>query len=193
MAKDLKIEHPGKRDPTVPEALWLFPERLVALCERDDKDRQQIAVLADRHPAQIGRWLKYQGLNGIAARVLIKLEEGFGLKAGALSSPAPLDLRNNVAAPGVVGDRAEDLELSARKLPVSLCRAAKACIQLTGRSSRDVCTVAVELHDEIGDPPSADPDWWLIKLRDRLAKAYPSGDYPSVRSILAEKSTTERT
>ncbi len=74
-------------------------------------------------------------------------------------------------------------------LPDVVRRGARACIELTGEMPAEVCGSALEVFALYGELPNTNADWWCAQIRDHLSKRSKSGERPSVRALLAAKST----
>ena len=201
MAKELKIEPGSAPEPELPTALKLFPERLVELGNRHEMEtRKQIAEIAGRHPSQVGRWLKYEGLGDLAASALIGLENGFGLTPGTLLSPYPIELRSNTSvvdvlraaeAMGIAQSVARALSDGSgetmREFAVELKHAVLGAVHLLGFPLESASRAAQEaLSERLASHGSAEglsAEMWLTALRPYLRGKPESGTYPSSSKI----------
>jgi len=196
VAKAWKIE-PGEPEPGLPEALRLLPQRLVDLGIAREISREKIAELVDRHPSQIGRWLAYKGLESLAASVLIKLEDGFGLAPGTLLSPYSIDLVTDAKvldtsaigeAMGVTPSVLEALLSGAGAgmmsgFGVGLRRAILAATHLFGFPLETVLKAAQEAKAKVG-AAELEPESWLGEMRPFLKdKKAESGTHPSYGKV----------
>lgn len=191
MSKKLQVE-PGKTPPPhLRSALAHFPHRILQLAHEAagpgvEPTRRAIAAIADRDPAQVGRWLKYEGLEGLEVELFIRLEEHYGLIPGTLLLPSPREIRPTDRLLGDSRISAGDTDMMTVVLPAALQMAARALIEYTGRAPRDVCNAALELLDKHGIGPSdRDVDFWFPKLKEHVHKTSESGEYDSVSSVLA--------
>jgi hypothetical protein len=194
--KELKVEPVAALDDDLPEALRLLPERLVALGNRDGLTREQIAVLAGRDAANVGRWLGYKGLQKLAASAIIGLERGFRLAPGTLLSPYPIDL-GQAATPVDVAHVSETMGISPSVMRaladgsgekmseygIGLRRAILGAVHLMGLPLETVLIAASAAKAKIG-AVDLQPEAWLSEMRPFLKeKKLESGSYPSYSSI----------
>lgn len=110
---------------------------------------------------------------------------GLGTLIG-LGQFAPLELLGILRIePGVVATlvegRNEELEAGLAMIPEVVRRAARAAVELEGCTPRDACDAALWCFQEHGAVPGTDADWWLTKIRSRLASTAKSGERPSVK------------
>jgi hypothetical protein len=74
------------------------------------------------------------------------------------------------------------------RLPATTVRALRAAIELTGSSVAEAVEAAALAYEEYGDVPGTDPDWWLVKIRERLPMRANPGSRPSTRLLAAKPS-----
>ena len=195
-ANQLKLEPDTAPDPQLPEALKLFPERLVSLGLRDQKTREQIAEMAGRHPSQVGRWFSYKGLQELAVSAVIGLENGFRLAPGTLLSPYSIELGCGTlvldasttgeamgVAPSVMRALTSGSGARMSEFGIGLRRAILGAVHLMGLPLETVLKAAEAAHAKVG-AADLQPEAWLGEMRPYLeGKKTESGTFPSSSSI----------
>lgn len=97
---------------------------------------------------------------------------------------APLEVLTILGVePGVIvtllEGRHEELEAGLALMPEIVRRAARAAVELEGCSPGAAGDAAVWCFDAHGAVPDTDVDWWLTKIRKRLAETAKSGERQS--------------
>ncbi len=80
----LKAKEPKERPEDVSDGLWQFPRNLAEWANAKGKSQGEVATMAGVSQSTVSRWLSYQGLSGVYANNIVRLEAGLGLAPGTL-------------------------------------------------------------------------------------------------------------
>lgn len=144
-------------------------------------------VMADRCDGKNYRLAELIGVSAPFVSDFLSGKRGAGLETlSGLGAFAPLELLRILGIePGVVvtliEGKNDELEAGLAKLPDVVRRAARAAIEIEGCSPGAAGDAAVWCWNEYGAVPDSDVDWWLGKIRKRLALTAQSGERPSER------------
>lgn len=194
--KPLKVERPEKLDPDLPEALHQFPERLVTLGLAAGKTREAIAATVGVNPSTVGRWLKFDGLIGLAASTIIRLENALGARQGSLMFGAGDGAGNTNDTLGVIeaavamgfdaSVRRGLLDGSAKQMiefGENLRRAVLGVVHMFGYPLEVAIPAAREVAAKQQAGADMSPESWAVLIRERIKDKPGSGTFPSSGNI----------
>lgn len=193
----LKAIEPAERPPNVPDEIWEIPQRLVSLEEELGLTQATIAKAAGVTQGQVAKWLRYQGIAGIAAIHLLRFEKTMGLPSGWLTRPltgteptasfAFAQLKARLIRLGIDRSliltddgRSAHLEVVMRAFPDEARRAVMGVVHVLGYPLDQVVPVAesvVAAHK--GERKSAEE--WFVAIRRELPDRPKSGTHLAVK------------